>query len=203
MSIQDWFPLGLIGLSSLQFKVQAPCLLKIQRSYKGLKALHYPDPAAFLTWSSPTLSTSHFFLVTLPPPSLNTPDTRSPQNFARSVSSTFLYVAYNQASSVTLIRYCLWPVICFKASQVALRGLPLLHCMLFGTVTHLNDKLEPTDVSYQDFGSLVGWYIKREEEEDKEVPGCSVVRPRGFHCQGPGVWFIVKELKSQGLCGEA
>lgn len=40
--------------------------------------------------------------------------------------------------------------------------------MWFGTVTHLNDKLEPTDVFYQDFGSLVGWYIKGEEEEDKE-----------------------------------
>ena len=109
VNIQDWFPLGLIGLISLQSKVQAPCLLKIQRYYKGPKALHYLDLAAFLPWSSPTLSISHFFLVTLPPPSLNTPDTRSPQNFARSVSSTFLYVAYNQAYSVTLFRSYLWP----------------------------------------------------------------------------------------------
>ena len=109
VNIQDWFPLGLIGLISLQSKVQAPRLLKIQRYYKGLKALHYLDLAAFLPWSSPTLSISHFFLVTLPPPSLNTPDTRSPQNFARSVSSTFLYVAYNQAYSVTLFRSYLWP----------------------------------------------------------------------------------------------
>jgi len=109
VNIQDWFPLGLIGLISLQSKIQAPSLLKIQRSYKGLKALHYLDLAAFLPWSSPALSISHFFLVTLPPPSLNTPDTRSPQNFARAVSSTFLHVAYNQASSVTLFRSYLWP----------------------------------------------------------------------------------------------
>ena len=109
VNIQDWFPLGLIGLISLQSKIQAPRLLKIQRSYKGLKALHYLDLAAFLPWSSPALSISHFFLVTLPPPSLNTPDTRSPQNFARAVSSTFLHVAYNQASSVTLFRSYLWP----------------------------------------------------------------------------------------------
>lgn len=40
--------------------------------------------------------------------------------------------------------------------------------MWFGTVTHLNDKLKPSDVFYQDFGSLVGWYVKGEEEEEKE-----------------------------------
>ena len=46
--------------------------------------------------------------------------------------------------------------------------------MWFGTVTHLNDKLEPSDVFYQDFGSLVGWYIKGEEKEEKEEQGNSL-----------------------------
>lgn len=59
-------------------------------------------------------------------------------------------------------------VFCFKVPQFALRELPLSHRVWFGTGTHLDNKLEPSDVFYQDFGSLVEWNRKGEEEEEKE-----------------------------------
>lgn len=59
-------------------------------------------------------------------------------------------------------------VFCFKVPQFALRELPLSRCVWFGTGTHLDNKLESSDVFYQDFGSLVERNRKGEEEEEKE-----------------------------------